>query len=112
MTPATKAILGVLGVTLPAAFSYLSARQESNEAKIRAEVAYVTLQVSVVSLQKRTEEQADQIARLQGQIELLERWRPPGPMLPLRAPAVRAKMPAPPERFIDAVDQYLKEAKK
>jgi hypothetical protein len=101
-----KAALGVLGVTLPALFSYLSARAESTDAKVRAEVAYVTLQASVVELQKRVEEQDDTLAKQQGQLELLERWRPAGPMLAPRARAVRPAMPAPPESFMDAVEQY------
>jgi hypothetical protein len=105
-----KAALGVLGVTLPALFSYLSARAESTEAKVRAEVAYVTLQASVVELQKRAEEQDDLLAKQQGQLELLERWRP-GPMAPAREHVVRAKMPAPPERFMDAVEQYQRPKK-
>jgi molybdopterin-biosynthesis enzyme MoeA-like protein len=102
-----KAVIGVLGVTLPALFSYLSARSESNEAKVRAEVAYVTLQASVVELQKEAKEQGEALADVRARAEMLENRLNARPVF-VRPPHEHKadEMPAPPERFMDAVEQY------
>ena len=70
-----KTILATLGVILPAVFSYLSARADSSEAKIRAEIAYVTLQESVKELQDASYEHAIAIAELKGRLKAEKRMR-------------------------------------
>ncbi len=87
MKPLWKAVLGVLGVTLPAVFTFLASRAESNEAKIRAEVAYVTLQDSVKELQEASYDQALELAEIRGQLKAERREH--AKALPNRAPASR-----------------------
>lgn len=67
MKPSTKAILAILGVALPAIFNFFAAKVASDEAKIRAEVAYVTMEEVVKELQEASYNQALQIAKLEGQ---------------------------------------------
>ena len=125
-----KAILATLGVVLPAVFTFLASRAESNEAKIRAEVAYVTLQDSVKELQEASYEQALELAEIKGQLKVdrrehAELRRPShfiGPMaVPHRPPdaedsadgdgiedapaPVQIKLKAPPA-FNEAVNSY------
>ena len=120
-----KIILSILGVTLPSLFTYLAARVESNEAKVRAEVAYVTMQDVVKDLQEASYKQALQLAKIEGQLEaqgrLFEKSAalPSGlhPLLPIPSPVVIAdrdgihdapapvKLTSPPD-FSDAVQSY------
>jgi len=69
-----KALIGVVAVAIPALLNYLSARADSSEAKIRAEIAYVTLQESVKELQTASHEHALQIAELKGQLKTERRY--------------------------------------
>jgi len=124
-----KVILGILGAVLPSFFTYLAARSDSNEAKIRAEVAYVTMQEVVKELQEASYKQALQLAKIEGELEAERRVHseskmPPGvhPLLPAHPPApslppdtdgipdVQVKL-KPPPNFSDAVQSY-KAAKK
>jgi len=73
MKASWKAILATLGVVLPAVFTFLASRADSNEAKIRAEVAYVTLQDSVKELQEASYEQALELAEIKGQLKVEKR---------------------------------------
>lgn len=67
MKPHWKIILATLGVILPSLFTYLASRADSNEAKIRAEVAYVTMQETVKELQEATYAHEIELAELRGQ---------------------------------------------
>jgi len=69
------ALLGTAGASLPSLFSYLASRSDSNEAKIRAEVAYVTTQEIVKELQDSSYEQALQLAEMKGELKALSRQR-------------------------------------
>jgi len=64
-----KVVIGILGVVLPSFFTYLASRADSNEAKIRAEVAYVTMQEVVKELQEASYKQAIQLAKIEGELE-------------------------------------------
>lgn len=86
MKPQWKATLAVLAVVLPALFNFITAKVASDEAKIRAEVAYVTMQDVVKELQEASYTQALQIAKLEGQANC-------GALTP--APAPRPAVPAP-----------------
>lgn len=120
-----KVIIGVLGVVLPSFFTYLAARADSNEAKIRAEVAYVTMQDVVKELQEASYKQALQLAKIEGELEVERRMHsetkmPSGlhPLMPAPSippdtdgvPDTQVKLKAPPD-FNQAVQSY-KAAKK
>lgn len=68
MKPLWKGILATLGIVLPALFTYLASRADSNEAKIRAEVAYVSMSEAVETLQKTSYAQAIELAELRGRL--------------------------------------------
>jgi phosphotransferase system glucose/maltose/N-acetylglucosamine-specific IIC component len=80
-----KIILGTLGVILPSLFTYLASRSESTEAKIRAEVAYVSMQETVKELQATTSAQAIELAEIRGQLRG-ERRNRAEPSIPLGKP--------------------------
>jgi len=128
MKPHWKVILATLGVILPSVFTYLASRSDSNEAKIRAEVAYVTMQETVKELQETSYAQAIELAEIRGQLKG-GRVSPPqasapkpflGPVRPKPepgdaadgdglmdppAPAPTSARPKPPS-FNDAVQSY------
>lgn len=111
MKTSWKVVLGFLGVVLPALFTYLAARVDSNEAKIRAEVAYVTMQGNVKELQEASYKQALQIAKLEGMCAAdrpsYEKSLPSAdarPLLPVR-PSPPVQLKAPPD-FSQAVQSY------
>lgn len=68
MKPLWKGILATLGIVLPALFTYLASRADSNEAKIRAEVAYVSMSEAVETLQKTSYAQAIELAEIRGKL--------------------------------------------
>jgi len=114
MKPQVKVLLAFLGVVLPSLFTYLAARSDSNEAKIRAEVAYVTMQGVVKELQEASYQQAIQLAKIEGKLDASDRVRveatlPPTlrPAVPVRPPEPKAqvKLAAPPD-FKKAVQDY------
>lgn len=119
-----KGALAVLVATVPAFFTYLAARAESDEAKVRAQVAYETMAESVKDLQEVTYGQALQLAKLEGRMESCEKLRADltvpvtGPRPPVPAPkppspvsdgdgikSVQSKLRSPPS-FSDAVQQF------
>jgi len=112
MRPSTKTILGVVGVVVPAVFSYLSARAESNEAKIRAEVAYVTLQAAVVDLKAEAKEHDEAVAALGARADALEDRLNARPLFSRPKEAHKADKAAPPAQFMEAVERFKSAAKK
>ena len=68
-----KVIIGLLTAVLPSVFTYLAARSESNEAKIRAETAYEALQGTVKELQSASTKQALELAELRGELRTAHR---------------------------------------
>lgn len=124
MKPAWKAVLATLGVVLPALFTYLASRADSNEAKIRAEVAYVSMSEAVETLQKTSYAQAIELAELRGRLAAApcvaaektgSAPKPVGAVPPKRFSgdadgiADAPEPPAPPmkrESFNDAVQSY------
>jgi uncharacterized protein YlxW (UPF0749 family) len=106
MRTSTKTVLGLAGVTIPAVFSYLSARAESNEAKVRAEVAYVTLQAAVVDLKASVKDHDEALAAQAARTEALEDRLNARPMYMKAQVEPRANAPAPPAQFMEAVEQY------
>ena len=115
MKPATKAWLTTAGVVLAALFNFLSARADSNEAKVRAVVAYETMAASVKELQGSVHAMALEQAELRGQVKELEKLgKLTGlqPLVPMSSPkAFDAKAMVAPPPFEDAVRDY-KAAKK
>lgn len=111
MTTAQKwKVAGALvAVALPALLNYLSARAESSEANIRAEVAYSQMVESVKELQDTVHELELSQARLTGQVGAMEQMRPVGYGVNASAPAPetapKREMKAPP-LFEDAVREY------
>lgn len=120
-----KIVGAVLAVALPAVFNFLSARADSSEAKIRAEVAYESLQPSIKELQDVVNKQGLQIAELKGRVRANEQFRkeltvpapvampgrPPVKLNPAAAdndgiPDVQQRMLAPPPDFGKAYDSY------
>jgi len=67
-----KVWLMALGIVVPAVGNYLATRIAANEARIRAEIAYSTLQKTVQDLQDASEEHAMALAALQAREEVLE----------------------------------------
>jgi hypothetical protein len=109
MTTVWKVVGGVLVVAVPAAFNYLSAREDSDEAKVRAEVAYATTVEVVEELQATVHALELSQARLEGQVLELRRSQaarvgaspPVVPDTAYPAPAMKA-----PPRFEDAVRDF------
>ena len=92
-----KTIVTLLGIALPALGTYLAARAESNEAKIRAEIAYTTMQNVVQDLQEASYKQALQLAELKGQLRTV-RWNSHEETAPVKL--------TPPVDLNQAVEQY------
>jgi hypothetical protein len=65
-----KILLGVLTAIVPSFFTYLAARAESDEAKIRAEMAYVAMQANVKELQGESYKHAIELAEIRGQLRV------------------------------------------
>jgi hypothetical protein len=106
--PSTKAVLATVGVISTGLFNYLAARADSNEAKIRAEVAYETMATSVKELQETVHDMELEHAEMKGKIYELERIKAarlgeaaPKPPSPPRAVEMNAPM-----NFEDAVQSY------
>jgi len=116
MTVSTKwkVVGGIAAVVLPAAFNFAAARLDSDEAKVRAEVAYETMVGQVAGLQKTAHALELKVAGLEGQVVQLSRpIRLSGPMsvAPPPAPTVVVPLPAPnamkpPPDFEEAVRDY------
>ena len=70
-----KILLGVLTAIVPSFFTYLAARAESDEAKIRAEMAYVAMQANVKELQDASYKQAIELAEIRGQLKIARKER-------------------------------------
>ena len=68
-----KVLLGFAATVLPSFLTYMAARVESNEAKIRAEVAYTTMQTVVKELQEASYDQAMHLAKIDGRLESMSR---------------------------------------
>lgn len=101
MRAATKAVLGVVAIAIPAVFNFLSARAESNEAKIRAEVAYTTMVEQVKDLQETVHDMELDHAEMQGKIYELER---------VQAARTGSAAPKPPRADGDGIpDKRLKQ---
>ena len=112
MKPSTKAWLTTAGVVLAALFNFLSARADSNEAKVRAVVAYETMAASVKELQGTVHAMALEQAELRGQVKELEKLGKLTGLQPfMPAPKMMEAKLAPLPAFEDAVRDY-KAAKK
>lgn len=99
-----------MAVALPALLNYLSARFESSEAKIRAEVAYSQMVESVKELQDTVHDLELSQAHLAGQVGAMEQMRPlmgygVGAGAPVPEATPKREMKAPP-LFEDAVREY------
>ena len=113
---AMKAAGAILAIAIPAVFNYLSARADSAEAKVRAEVAYETLQPSIKELQEIVNKQGLQIAELKGRIKANEQFRKdltvpaPVPVVgrPTPKPVSKAKTDADADGIPDVVDVQQK----
>lgn len=120
-----KIILGLLTAVVPSFFTYLAARADSDEAKVRAEMAYVAMQANVKELQEASYKQAIELAEIRGQLKVARKERvelskaTPGPKplfqmesmpSPVRDDAddigeVQVKLEPPPE-FHKALEAY------